>query len=465
MLTTNFRINKSKSFDDQILDLQIVDKVFLKTSFTGKCQVIVNKIHEADSILQIWNKERKPLKSNLFKLLVEAIFVLGPDIAYYHMFKMEPLMNQYFEFLNNQPLQPKQKKHTVSTFFAGKTTTVSNAHAWQVKLIKGFIAMLRHEYKEAADLFAESVEIYNNDIDNNNNNNGNNNGNNSSKNSDNDSDINNTNNKCNLAFSSKTAFLGCLCQANEANQSKKQLEVLAIKISNSPLNSALKYQVLAKVYHKLHVLEKQKTRKSILKTFKPNNRDMALKCYISAATLAEEDNLLIAEYYDNILNFLVGEIRECIGSSKNTGKGNNKAHNHLRMRYLVFFYQVRNLFCLYSDYNYLHIPGLVCDWQVVKQDEKILNKIQQYVDGTNEISDDEEEENEENEDDDRNDENDDNSTVPRDTTMRSIRSTPKSANQSEMPPDKLFDLIDYWVKEYQTYKGEIPDAVKKFMPS
>ncbi|KAI3403153.2 hypothetical protein KGF56_004042 [Candida oxycetoniae] len=335
--SVNNKLNKFKSFDDQILDLQTVDKVFPKDSFTGKCQIIINKIYHADSMLERWNKERKPLKNNPLKILVEAIFVFGPNIAYYHMLKMEPIMNQYFEFLVNQALIPRPKGRIVSSFFTGSVSTVSITYAQQIKTIKGFIAMLRHEYKEAADLFAEAADIDDN----------------------------------NVEYKTNVVFLRTYCQANETNQSKRDLEFLTSKITKNPIKSSLKYHVLAKVYHRLHDLERFKYRKSILKNSGPSYRDMALKCYLSAATLAEDDDLLIGEYYDNILNFLIDE---------------DETRNGLNMKDLAFFYQVRNLFCLYSDYNYLHIPGLVCDWQVVKQNTKLLNQIQQYIESRNSIN-------------------------------------------------------------------------------
>ncbi|CAK9441185.1 uncharacterized protein LODBEIA_P50540 [Lodderomyces beijingensis] len=387
----NNKFNKSKSFDDQILDLETVDKVFHKDSFTGKCQTIVNKLYHADAALEKWNKERKPLKNNPLKTLVEAISVFGPNIAYYHMLKMEPIMNQYFEFLANQSLLPKPKGRIVSNFFTGPVSTVSITFAHQIKMIKGFIAMLRHQYKEAADLFAEAAEIDDN----------------------------------NNEYRINAVFLKSYCQANETNQSKRDLEILAGKITRNPIKSSLKYHVLAKVYHKLYLLEKSKYRKSILKSSGPNYRDMSLKCYLSAATLAEEDDLLVAEYYDNILNFLVDETDN---------------HQNLDMKVLTFFYQVRNLFCLYSDYNYLHIPGLVCDWQVVKQNPKLLNQIQQHIERGN-------------------------AGAAGDDMVNLNLSTPatSSAGPSKKLGTKQFDLINYWIKEYQRYKGEIPDAVKKYL--
>ena len=109
------------------MDLIALHKTFPKDSFTRKCQTIIGKINHAETVLQKWDKERAPLlKYNPLKLLVEAILVLGPSISYYGMLKLEPIMNQYFEYIENSARSNKPPKtRVVSAFFLGGFTPIS----------------------------------------------------------------------------------------------------------------------------------------------------------------------------------------------------------------------------------------------------------------------------------------------------------------------------------------------------
>ncbi|KAI5962850.1 hypothetical protein CANMA_003625 [Candida margitis] len=419
---------KCKSFDDQVLDLIALNKFFPKDSFTGKCQIIIGKINHADILLQKWDKERKLLKSNPLKLLVEAILVLGPSIAYYGMLKLEPIMNQYFEFIENQAKtnnaggNKSPKTRTVSAFFLGGLTPINggssinggissvangsggngaaaagdiraissgnvyNSTFQQTKIIKGFIAMLRHEYKEAFELFIEAE--------------------------DEKSD-----------YYNHVLILKYICQSNEPQQHRKDLELLVDKIIRLSFVSTFKFHTLAKIYQRLYILEQtsRHSRRSILKKSTcPNYHDLSMKFFLSAAAFAQDDDLYITQYYDNILNFLI------------SGKGSydcDEKDGQVHIPTVAFFYQVRNYFCLKSDYNYLYIPGLVGDWQEIKYDTKLKLKIEKYLD-------------------------------PEATESKTV--SPASGDNFKRST-RVVDMIGYWEKEYLKFKGELPDTIKQFL--
>lgn len=406
---------KTKSFDDQVLDLIALNKLFPKDSFTGKCQIIISKINQAGVLLQQWDKERKPLlKQNPLKLLIEAILVLGQSIAYYGMLKLEPIMNQYFEFIENHAKTNKPPKtRAVSAFFLGGLTPISvsggngNANgsatsasslnstyssAQQMKIIKGFIAMLRHNYREASDLFNEAEDE-------------------------------------NLDYYSHVLILKYICQSNDQQLHRRELEILGDKIMQTPFVSSFKFHTLAKIYERLYVLEQMNLsrhkRRSILRnSTHPNYHDILMRFYLSAAAYAQDDDLYITQYYDNILNFL-------IGASEKRGD-NDDSHDKVRILTLSFFYQVRNYFCLRSDYNYLYIPNLVGDWQVIKANSKLKLQIERFLDP--------------------------------DIVETSLMTGPSPASaHNHKRSIKLFDMIGFWEKEYVKFKGEIPDTIKQYL--
>ncbi|KAG5418845.1 hypothetical protein I9W82_003563 [Candida metapsilosis] len=404
---------KIKSFDDQVLDLIALHKTFPKDSFTRKCQAIIGKINQADIVLQKWDKERAPLlKYNPLKLLVEAILVLGPSISYYGMLKLEPIMNQYFEYIENSARSNKPPKtRVVSAFFLGGLTPVSRngstisvndpgspatssvnftSTIQQMKIIKGFIAMLRHKYKEAYDLFHEAQ--------------------------DEESD-----------YYNHVLLLKYICQSNEPHLHRRDLEVLGDKIIKLPFVSTFKFHTLAKIYQRLYLLQHLNSsryrRKSILKSSETlSYRDLSMKYFLSAAAFAQDDDLYITQYYDNILNFL-------IGAHDFNDKGDEYI-NKVHMPTLAFFYQVRNNFCLRSDYNYLHIPNLVGDWQETKNNTKLKLKLEEILDP----------------------DTDEHSTV-----------SPVQASASHKSSTKSFDMVGFWEREYLKFKGELPDIIKSYL--
>ncbi|CAL1183672.1 unnamed protein product [Candida parapsilosis] len=414
------------------MDLIALHKVFPKDSFTGKCQIIIGKINQAEKLLQTWDKERKPLvnKQNPLKLLVEAILVLGPSIAYYGMLKLEPILNQYFDFVQIQANANKpHKTRTVSAFFLGGLTPLSSSapttpnadgeiaakpnasssnngtvFTFQlIKIIRGFIAMLRHEYKEAHELFLEAEDA-------------------------------------NFEYNNHVLILKYICQSNEPHQHRKELELLAHKISKLPFVSTFKFHTLAKIYQKLYILEQaslsRHRRRGILKTtLDPKYDQSSLKFYTSAAAYARDDDLYVTSYYDNILNFLLDLNKDFSVEAK---------EDIVHFSALVFFYQVRNYFCLKSDYNYVYIPGLVCDWQEIKTNTKLKLRIKQFLEADNGDS------------------------VIASTTTTGVATAAASAAKlheaaTNKKSTKSFDMIGYWEKEYIKFKGTVPDAIKQYL--
>ncbi|KAI5953050.1 hypothetical protein KGF57_004042 [Candida theae] len=426
--------SKSKSFEDQVLDLIALNKTFPKTSFTGKCQIIIQKLNHAEILLQKWDKERDPLlKHNPLKLMLDAIFVLGPSIAYYGMLKLEPIMNQYFEFIeNNSKVGKSPKSRAVSSFFflgglnpvrgnSGRgggggggrggvpgsdnsgyyvpyspSATNCMASAQQVKIIKGFIAMLRHKYKEAYELFHEAqdenAEIYNHVL-----------------------------------------TLKYICRSNIPQLSRRELEVLGDKINKLPFVSTFKFFTLATIYQNLYLLQqagssRHRRRSSMTSGPAPNYYNLSMKHFISAAAYAQDDDLYVTSHYDNILNFLINAGKGYFGSDDEGGSKIDKK----QIPTLAFFYQVRNYFCLKSDYNYLHIPNLVGDWQEIKTNTELKSQIEKFLDSD------------------------------ADELTNGVENS-HSHSKTHKGDGKSFDMIKFWEKEYLKFKGTMPDTIKQYL--
>ncbi|KAI5949909.1 hypothetical protein KGF54_005387 [Candida jiufengensis] len=375
----NQQVIKIQSIEDQIMNIPS-NYAIPSNTFLGKCQYIIQKITQCEKLLQ---QNQRDKFNHIIKNIILSIFTFGPTESYLQLLKMEPNFNKYCESFI---IQPKRK---VSVFqrstshkevnnnnqFNNNSSIGSNNNynipmlMEQIKIIKGFISMLRHEYKEAFNFFNE-FEI--------------------------------DNNQNNDDYKYKVLFLKYICQSKLIYQNKKDYELIYEKIAKIPINISIKYKTMGEISQKIYEIEinLSKTKKLLLKNSSINYHDLALKCYLSSVALLDEDDLYIGEHYDLILNFLV-------------------KYDVKNLRVISFFYQVRNLFVLISDYNYLHQPDLVCDWNEIKTNNKLLNSIENYLETNQFISDNQ------------------------DLNFNNLKSNLKQ-----------FDPINYWIKEYKKFKNE-----------
>lgn len=320
-------------------------RFYPEATFTGKCQLIVTKVHSAEILLERWSRDRKPLKADPLKLLLEAILVCGPEISYYGIRKMEPVINQYIEFLENDGKKDTSglapilrsvslfgKRANDSTLELGKNSKVPINSATRITIIKGYMCMLRCQYVEAENYFTQSL----NDIP----------------------------NEHHLQLS----LLKCYNQMRGTGIfKKKELELMLHNVQKLELDGSLKQQILAKIYHDLHNIEGNfKSKKSGKKKngiLRLNQWDDYLKLlvetYIQAIIMAPVDDLFIPLLYDQILFLLIV--------------------NKINIRVIAFFYQIRYHFAIRADYEYLYIPGVLDDFDPTSVGGEIIYDIKQYL--------------------------------------------------------------------------------------
>ncbi|EER33756.1 predicted protein [Candida tropicalis MYA-3404] len=320
-------------------------------TFTGKCQFIVTKITTAEKLLEAWCKEKKTPKVDPLKYLLEAILACGPEIAYSSIRKIEPVLNQYIEYVSldsKKVLSSTTKTRSVSLFSKrkeshsssdtiGKVNEVQISFLTKTAIIKAFMCMLRCQYGDAVKQFSTLL-----------------------------------NNVKEEETYSQLNLLKFYCQANESNLTKKNLELILLNLQKSEYGGSLRQQILATVHEKLYRMTSKSNANSKSKSNKFNSLfkgsstmkshlKSAIECYISGIMSSSDDDLFIPQLYDKILSILI--------------------HNNTDIRVITFFYQLRYYFTLKADYTYLHIPGLLDDFvpDNTENNHRLLHDIHQII--------------------------------------------------------------------------------------
>ncbi|EMG46200.1 hypothetical protein G210_3567 [Candida maltosa Xu316] len=309
-----------KSFPDQIMELNRLKKYFDKETFSGKCQLIVNKIMGVEFLLEKWNKDGKPPKIDPLKYLLEAILAGGPEIAYAKLIGIQPMLNQYMRSLENTEngtTIPKSRSvslfHKRSSDITAKTESSAQyiPTPTKIAIINSFICMLRCQYQDA------SLQL----------------------------------NQCVMDVKDETQLQLKLwmhyCQMKESTSTKKDLLNMIMNLEKVDKNCAMKYYIMAKVYQKLYYLDNSfKHRKRINGFFRiapyKDYMELSIKSYITAITLSPTDDLYIPQMYEEIIALLVS--------------------SSVDIRIVTFFVLLRNYFANIAQYNYLHIPELLDDY-------------------------------------------------------------------------------------------------------
>lgn len=319
-------------------------------TFTGKCQFIVTKITTVEKHLEIWNKDKKTPMIDPLKYILEAILACGPKVAYSGIRKIEPVLNQFIEYLSMEPnkyLNGITKSRSVSFFSKKKGSDGDNDRhgnfdeiqiriPTKIAIIRAFMCMLRCQYGDAAKQFSALLSDVKEEV--------------------------------NLQLN----LLKFYCQANESNLTKKNLELILSNLNKLEYGGCLRYQTLARVHEELYKMTtkcntntKQKSNKLSLlfkgyPLVKPHLKS-SIECYILSIMSSPDDDLYVPQIYDKILSLLI--------------------YNNSDIRIITFFYQLRYYFTLKSDYTYLHVPDLLHDYvpETIDNNQHLLHDIQQII--------------------------------------------------------------------------------------
>ncbi|CAI5758299.1 unnamed protein product [Candida verbasci] len=239
-----------KSFEEQVLELSKMkqEELFDDDSFTGKSLIVIRYLHQCESELSRWANDKRSKNSPL-RILIEAIFTFGPLISYNSIFKFEPVLNKYMSNLSQF-----QKKRSFSMFPIKEETldpTFSHIH-----VIRGFVSMLRHQYKEAVSYFDQAN------------------------------------------FSEEVDLLKCYCQANDVEFKKLKSSLAVVSSSSFGSNDSFKLFTIAKLHERLMMQHKFKKHRS-------DEFFASMKFFITGILCLPVDDLYYCEYYDKMLDLLI----------------------------------------------------------------------------------------------------------------------------------------------------------------
>ncbi|CAX42625.1 conserved hypothetical protein [Candida dubliniensis CD36] len=263
---------------------------------------------------------------------------------------MEPIINQYIEFLENDVKKDTSglapilrsvslfgKKVNDSNLELSKNSKTPVNSATKITIIKGYMCMLRCQYVEAENHFTQALNEIPNE------------------------------------YHSQLSLLKSYNQMTGTSIfKKKELELMLHNVQKLELDGSLKQQILAKIYHDLHNIEESSSSSKSRKTGKKKNGILKLnqrtdylkssiETYIQAIIMAPVDDLFIPSLYDHILSLLIT--------------------NQINIRIIAFFYQIRYHFAIRADYEYLYIPGVLDDFNVVPSSVNgdVIYDIKQYL--------------------------------------------------------------------------------------